>query len=189
MQVPPRSGADTRSQVLKGRGKKGNNISGYLPTRTRRNRPDMLSPVFPRPRELEASYPRLGEGAPARQPSLGRTTLGTASRPTSFQGGMDGDRPVLYVDLMTSTASVLRSPLERGGTAPLTFSPYDCCAGSAGTGVFAQDTSIAPGTRVPAFFFVLFSAPFRGRTHCPTYGGTQGSCGCPLVRCDGVLVL
>ena len=54
------------------------------------------------------------------------------------------------VDLMACTASVLRSPFS--GEALPFFSQYDC-AGSAGTDVFAQDVSIVPGTRVPAFGF------------------------------------
>ena len=54
------------------------------------------------------------------------------------------------VDLMACTASVVRFSLT--GEALPFFSRYDC-AGSAGTDVFAQDVSILPGTRGPAFGF------------------------------------
>ena len=54
------------------------------------------------------------------------------------------------VDPMACTAYVVRCPLT--GEAITFFSQYDG-AGSAGTDVFAQDVSIVPDTRGPAFGF------------------------------------
>lgn len=52
------------------------------------------------------------------------------------------------VDVTARLASILAPPLS--GEALPFFSQYDC-AGSAGNHLLAQDVSIVPGTRVPAF--------------------------------------
>ena len=63
------------------------------------------------------------------------------------------------MDLMASTASVLRSPLN--GEALPCFSQCDC-ASLTGIDVFAHDVSIVPGTRIPAFGF-CFPPPIMAR--------------------------
>lgn len=65
------------------------------------------------------------------------------------------------VDHMTCTASVLQSPLSRD--APRVSSQCDC-AGSAGTGMLVEDTSIVAATRCPVSGCCV--AFYHGRTHC-----------------------
>ena len=103
--------------------------------------------------------------------------------PASFKGVWAELGP-FNVDLMACTASVLRSALT-GGALPFS-SLYDC-AGPAGADVFAQDVLIVPGTRGPGLDFVSHPLSWPN-THRQTHGGMQGSRGCPLARCEGVLV-
>ena len=65
------------------------------------------------------------------------------------------------VDVMTCTASVLRSPVS--GEALPFFSQYDC-TGSAGTDVLARDVLIVPGTTTPAFGFCFSPAVMAGHS-------------------------
>ena len=74
--------------------------------------------------------------------------------PAAFRAIWDEMGP-FNVDLTACTAWVLRSPVS--GEAMPFLSKYDC-VGSAETDVLAQDVSIVPGTRAPAFGF-CFSPP------------------------------
>ena len=74
--------------------------------------------------------------------------------PAAFRAIWDEMGP-FNVEFMACTASVLLSPVS--GEALPFISHYDC-AGSAGTDLLAQDTSIVPGTPTPAFGF-CFPSP------------------------------
>ena len=88
------------------------------------------------------------------------------------------------VDLMACTASVVRSPSNKGCTSLLL---------SVRLRWFRRDRRVCARCFYRARyerlgFRILFPTPYQGRTHCPTHGGMRGSRCCPLARCEGVLI-
>ena len=90
----------------------------------------------------------------------------------------------LIIDLVACAASVLRFPVERGGTAILLPVRRRRLGGNGcvGAGCVDRTGHYSPGLRL------LFPAPGHGGSHCAIPDGMQSSCGRPPTSCKSVLV-